>query len=69
MVLGGPVKYTVRSAHAKLVENGLDDSHFDHVVAHLRETLEELKVPAEEIEAVISITESTRDDVLGRDPG
>ncbi len=47
---GGPVKYDgkdMRQAHKHLVEQGLNDSHFDAVAGHLQATLEELNVPAD----------------------
>ncbi|WP_305908629.1 group 1 truncated hemoglobin [Methylomarinum sp. Ch1-1] len=69
MAFGGPNDYTgadMRQAHAKLVNNGLDDSHFDAVMEHLTGTLEELNVPQNLIDQVAAIAESTRDDVLGR---
>lgn len=69
VALGGPNKYSgqdMRAAHAKLVKNGLNDSHFDAVMEHLGATLTELKVPAELIGKAAAIAESTRNDVLGR---
>lgn len=69
MALGGPVRYTgndLRSAHARLVERGLDDSHFDRLALHLRSTLEVLELGSEEIDAVLAVVESTRNEVLGR---
>lgn len=69
MAFGGPNTYTgrdLRTAHASLVERGLDDSHFDAVAKHLRATLEELKVPGELIAQVMAVAGSTRSDVLGR---
>ena len=69
VVLGGPNKYSgqdMRSAHANLVKQGLNDSHFDAVMEHLGATLTELKVPAELIGKAAAIAESTRNDVLGR---
>jgi hemoglobin len=69
MVTGGPHHYTgkdMRSAHAHLVARGLTDSHFDHVVKHLGDTLAELGVSAELIGTVASVAESARTDVLGR---
>ena len=65
---GGPVKYTgqdMRAAHARLVEDGLDEEHFQAVATHLTETLVELDVPAELIAEVLAIAASTHDDVLG----
>jgi len=69
MAFGGPNNYTgtdMRTAHARLVKLGLDNSHFDAVMEHLRATLEELKAPEELILQVEAIAESTRQDVLGK---
>lgn len=69
MAFGGPNNYTGRdltSAHAKLVANGLNDSHVDAVLEHLTKTLQELKVPGYLIVEVMKIAESTRNAVLGR---
>lgn len=66
--LGGPVRYDgqdLRAAHAPLVERGLDEACFAAVAGHLRATLAELGVPAELTEEVLSIAQSTHDDVLG----
>jgi hemoglobin len=68
-VLGGPATYSgegLRVAHAKLLRLGLDDAHFDAVVAHLGATLRELGVAADVIAQVAATAESTRHDVLGR---
>ena len=69
MAFGGPNNYSgtdMRTAHAKFVKMGLDDSHFDAVVEHLAGTLQELNVPDALIEQVAAIAETTRNDVLGR---
>lgn len=70
MITGGPNNYTgrsMRAAHRKLVQKqGLDDSHFDHVVEHLGATLTELGVPAHLVKGVADAAESMRDDVLNR---
>ncbi|MBM3202585.1 group 1 truncated hemoglobin [Candidatus Woesearchaeota archaeon] len=69
MAFGGPHNYTgldMRRGHARLVEMGLNDSHFDAVLENLGATLQELNVPAAMIAEVTSIAESTRNDVLGR---
>lgn len=70
MVFGGPNKYTgkdMREGHRHLVKNmGLNDSHFDHVLAHLRSTLAELGVGEDLIQTVIDTAETTRNDVLDR---
>ncbi|MDT8407606.1 MAG: group 1 truncated hemoglobin [Methylococcales bacterium] len=69
MVFGGPNNYTgtdMRSAHARLVKMGLDDSHFDAVMEHLTGTLQELNVDQAMIDQVAAIAEGARTDVLGR---
>ena len=69
MAFGGPNNYTgldMRKAHAPLVKQGLNDSHFDAVVEDLGATLKELKVPDHLIAKVAAIAETTRNDVLGR---
>ena len=69
MAFGGPNDYTgkdLRTAHADLVKDGLNDSHFDAVAGHLKATLEELGVDAGAIAEVMEIAGSTRDDVLNR---
>ena len=69
MVFGGPNEYTgkdLRTAHAGLVERGLNDSHFDTVAVHLESTLEEPGVPADLVHEVVTVAASTRDDVLNR---
>ncbi len=70
MVFGGPNTYTgadMRRGHAKLVERGLNDNHFDAVVENLASTLAELGVSASDIGEVAVIAESVRNDVLGRE--
>jgi len=49
-----------------LVDDGLNDSHFDKVAGHLQATLEELGVDAGAITEVMTIAGSTRNDVLNR---
>ena len=69
MVMGGPNEYAgkdMRSAHAGLVSRGLNDGHFDAVAGHLQATLEELNVPANLIEQIMTVAGSVRDDVLNR---
>ncbi|GHG79945.1 group 1 truncated hemoglobin [Comamonas sp. JC664] len=69
LVTGGPVHYSgrdMRAGHAPLVRRGLNDTHFDAVAGHLKETLEELGVPAPLVAKVLAIAESTRADVLNR---
>jgi len=69
MAFGGPNNYTgldMRKAHAHLVKQGLNDSHFDAVVENLGATLAELKVPDNLIAKVAAVAETTRNDVLGK---
>jgi hemoglobin len=69
MAFGGPHNYTgldMRRAHAHLVQQGLNDSHFDAVMEHLGATMKELNVPDELIAQAAAIAEGTRNDVLGR---
>ncbi len=69
MVTGGPNNYSgkdMREGHKHLVKMGLNDSHFDHIVCHLRSTLAELGVAQNMIDTVIGVAESTRGDVLDR---
>ena len=67
MAFGGPSNYTgrdLRAAHAPLVAEGLNESHFNSVAGHLQATLEELGVPEELMEEVMTTVASTKDDVL-----
>lgn len=69
MAFGGPHNYTgddMRKGHARLVQMGLNDSHFDAVMENLGATLTELNVPGELIAQAAAIAESTRKDVLGK---
>lgn len=67
--LGAPVKYSgkdLRSAHAHLATDGLNDDHFNVVAENLVETLSDLGVAADLIDEVVALVETTRDDVLSR---
>ena len=69
MAFAGPNRYTgrdLRTAHARLVARGLDDSHFDSIQVHLRSTLEELGIDDSTINEIAAIVETTRRDVLGK---
>lgn len=69
MAFGGPHHYTgrdMRSAHAPLLQMGLNDSHVDTIIELLGQTLAELGVAEDLIQQVAAIAESTRNDVLGR---
>ena len=65
---GGPNNYSgkdMRAAHAPLVANGLNESHFTAVAEDLTQALQELNVPEDLIDQVIAIAGSTKNDVLG----
>lgn len=69
MVCGGPDKYTgkqMREAHVHLLALGLNDEHFDHVVNHLRTSLEECGIAPSDLETIVQAAESFRNDVLCR---
>lgn len=64
MVLGGPANYTGRSlkdAHAHL---NITEEHFNTVAGLLEEALEEGGMEDDDIEAVIGIVASTKDDIV-----
>jgi len=66
---GGAPHYSgisLRAAHKKLVEKGMNSLHFDAVIGHLGNTLKELNVPNELIQEVARIAMSTRNDVLNQ---
>jgi truncated hemoglobin YjbI/predicted pyridoxine 5'-phosphate oxidase superfamily flavin-nucleotide-binding protein len=63
MAFGGPCQYSGDDLR-KLHEMGLEPRHFDRVSAILKETLEELKVGAPEIEEVMQAIEITRETIL-----
>lgn len=69
MAFGGPNHYSgrgLRAAHSRLVDRGLNDSHYDAVVENLAKTLKGLGVGDDLIGQVAAIAESVRNDVLGR---
>lgn len=69
MVMGGPNAYEgkdLRTAHAPLVEKGLNEDHFMAVAGHLKTTLEELDVPENLVDAIMDVAGGTIDDVLNR---
>lgn len=68
-VFGGPSQYNgkdMRSAHAHLVKEGLNDSHFEAVIENLGRTLRSLGVGEPEVKEVLAIANSVRADVLGK---
>jgi hemoglobin len=69
MVFGGPNQYSGKNlcdAHAPLLQRGLNDTHVDIVIEHLRASLDELGAAAADIKEVCIIANSVRNDVLGR---
>jgi hemoglobin len=69
MVTGGPNTYTgkdMREGHKHLLEKGLNDTHVDIVIEHLGATLKELGAGDEQIQQVVDLANSVRDDVLSR---
>jgi hemoglobin len=66
---GGPNAYSgrdIRRGHARLVQRGLSDVHFDAVLGHLDESLAELNVNKPLRDWARALTESLRKDILGR---
>lgn len=65
---GGPKKYSgrgMREAHRRVVAQGLNGEHFDRIMMHLGDTLQELSVPQALIKEAADIAMSVRSDVLG----
>lgn len=72
MAMGGPHEYKgadLRTAHLRLVRDGLGDPHFESVMVHLEQTLVEMGVDPDLIEQALELVASTRGDVLGLTPG
>lgn len=66
---GGPNQYdgrTLRAAHAHLVKQGLNDSHFEAVIEHLYAALKERGVDENLIKNSVHVAEGAREDVLGK---
>ena len=53
-------------AHSHLMKLLPEDEHYDIVILHLTETLQELQVDAETAAAVLAFAESGRDGLMGR---
>ncbi|MDP3537821.1 MAG: group 1 truncated hemoglobin [Azonexus sp.] len=69
VAFGGPNAYQgrdLRSGHKQLVDQGMNDSHYDAVVENLAEAMTELGVELPLIQEVAAVAETVRDDVLGR---
>ncbi|MCW5205663.1 group 1 truncated hemoglobin [Desulfobulbus sp. F5] len=66
---GGPNAYAgrdLRTAHAHLVQKGLNDSHFDVILEHLGAALKELGVKDEQIKKAADVANSVRKDILNK---
>lgn len=66
---GGPAEYKgrdLRSAHMRMLPQGLGDAHFDAVAGHLRTTLQELDVPEALIAECLDLVSGLRNEVLNR---
>jgi truncated hemoglobin YjbI/predicted pyridoxine 5'-phosphate oxidase superfamily flavin-nucleotide-binding protein len=61
MAFGGPHQYSGAELVSKM---GLEARHFDRISAILKETLEELKIGAAEIEEVMQVIETTGEAIL-----
>lgn len=67
MALGGPHSYTgkdLRTAHQRLVNDGLGERHFDAVLEHLEQTLIDLGIDSDCIAQIQELVASTHGDVL-----
>lgn len=69
MAMGGTSDYTardVRAAHAHLLDKGLDDSHVETVIGHLKSTLEELRVPVSVAAQIMATAGDIREEIFDR---
>src|ERR1700730_6694666 len=70
MAFGGPYQYSgldLRKVHGRLVHDmGLTDAHFDHLLKILKDTMQELHIPAKETDKMMGFLETMRDDVMDR---
>ena len=69
-IIGGPHKSNskdMRQMHEHLVKVfNLNDTHFDHVLCHLRATMAEVGIEQELVAKIIAFANTHRDDVLNR---
>ena len=67
MLLGGKVVYTgkdIHSAHEAARKMGMNETHFESFLKHFRAALEETGVPADKLDQVLKLLESSRSDVI-----
>ena len=68
-IFGGPSLYTgrnMRKSHKAVVEQGLNDSHFDAMLENVHATLNEMEIAADLQKQVFAKLEKHRDDILCR---
>jgi len=71
MLLGGKAAYPgrhIREAHSSARLQGLTDVHFDGMINHFRDALNEIEVEPDRIADIMARIEGTRDAVLDRGP-
>ena len=69
MLLGGSRSFNGRdlaTAHAGARTQGLNDSHFDALLEHFEESLQQLDVAEDFTREILALLETTRNTVLGR---
>jgi truncated hemoglobin YjbI len=69
MLTGGKTVYTgkqIRTAHAGARAMGMDDAHFDALLAHFGRALRDVGVSAEAVTETMTLLERVRGDVLDR---
>lgn len=54
------------SAHAPLVQKGLNDTHMDRLLGYMKKSLQELSIEEALVNEAIEIVASYRDNVMGR---
>ena len=69
MGFGGPDDYagkSLRQGHKHLVDQGLNDEHFDAMAGHIKSTVEDPNLPAELVHQVMGAAGSLHDEVLNK---
>jgi truncated hemoglobin YjbI len=69
MLVGGRTVYAgrdIHKAHAQPRGQGLNDGHFDALLKHFEDSLQEVGIEPETVSEIIRRLEGTRDAVLGR---
>ncbi len=62
---GGAPNYSGKSMRQSHASMNINEAQFAAVAGHLQSTLEQLEVPQDLVEQVMSIAASTHDDILG----